>query len=166
MLGLMLNHVSKRGHSSHCSTIQVVKVQKAHKLLLQTTNIVMIRYDKNNSTTIKHVWKKTMPVIDMGDILTCSCNRYIRNYLTTGIGCLIKPTAMENGCYLSQNSTESNFDYVLTVGNRVNFFNTLIFMDRPWGYILMYILIWFLDGFVTLLRCPLAILSSTFERNW
>ena len=64
----------KMGPRDHCSTMKIVKGQKVHKLLLQTTNIVMFKCDKSNSTTINMFAKSNASDWSGGDIL---CDMFV-----------------------------------------------------------------------------------------
>ena len=85
--------------------------------LLHTFRVGMFKYNKTNSTTIKHIcnecanliecydvafdtndwWNpfKTVPVIGMEGMVTRACLRYTWDYLTLGICSLFKLAAME-----------------------------------------------------------------------
>ena len=165
MLLLLLHNMVLPNNRSHCSTIKVVKGHKACKLLLLTTNIIMIGCDKTILSQ-SNMFEKLMPVIDMEDILTYPCLHYTWDYLMTGIGCFIKHIVMENGGYSIQNFTQLSYNYVFTVGYKVCFFNTIIFW-AVCGAICFSVYFNMIFGCLsTLPRCPLVTLSSSILRNW
>ena len=103
------------GNSRH--TILVFKGRCAREALPHAFKIGMFKYDKSNSTTIKHIYNESenlnescdvafqsndwwnlpwnVPVIGVETMVPRAGLRYTRDYLTPGICNLIKPTAIE-----------------------------------------------------------------------